>query len=247
MLPQPNFVYCLWHKIWATGYDLVDKVTVSNDDDIIPLSLYDCFKGFWAIWTTTNLEELREKKKAINYFLKSSILDVWLGSQILGFTKYCLRCDSYQNTTTYLKLLLLNKYANVNKKMAGHIKYLFFETLQVNTTISSFVAYFWNETTVRRRMGEAIYTHRGVMWYFILYITCMFPTSTNFSLHFISVSLAKRYKKLSWYCQITKNSIKQKSKQFVSCGKWRSWENILKKAEAYLNKVERKNQAKKFH
>ena len=133
------------------------------------------------------------------------------------------------------------------KKWAGQIKYLFFETLQVNTTISSFVAYFWNETTVRRRMGEAIYTHRGVMWYFILYITCMFPTNTNFSLHFISVSLAKRYKKLSWYCQITENSIKQKSKQFVSCGKWRSWENILKKAEAYLKKVERKNQAKKFH
>ena len=150
MLPQPNFVYCLWHKIWATGYDLVDKVTVSNDDDIIPLSLYDCFKGFWAIWTTTNLEKLREKKRAVNYFLKSSILDVWLGSeyvsQILGFTKYCLRCDSYQNTTTYLKLLILNKYANFNKKWAGHIKYLFFETLQVNTTISSFfiVGHTWH-------------------------------------------------------------------------------------------------------
>ena len=110
-----------------------------------------------------------------------------------------------------------------------------------------YVAYFWNETTVRRRMGKAIYTHRGVMWHFILYITCMFLTNTNFSLHFISVSLATRYKKSSWYCQITENSIKHKSKQFVSYGKWRSWENILKKAEAYLNKVERKNQAKKFH
>ena len=253
MLPQPNFVYCLWHKIWATGYDLIDKVTVSNDDDIIPLSLYDCFKGFWAIWTTTNLEELREKKKAINYFLKSSILDVWLGSQILGFTKYCLRCDSYQNTTTYLKLLILNKYANANKKMGrSHKVFIFWNLTGKHNNIKflycrTYVAFSWNETTVRRRMRDAIYTHRGVTWYFILYITCMFPTSTNFSLHFISVSLAKRYKKLSWYCQITKNSIKQKSKQFVSCGKWRSWENILKKAEAYLNKVERKNQAKKFH
>ena len=110
----------------------------------------------------------------------------------------------------------------------------------------TYVAYFWIETTVRRRMGEAISTHWGVMWYFILYITCMFLTTTNFSLHFISISLAKCYKKLSWYCQITKNSIKQKSKQFVSCGKWRSWANILKKAEAYLNKVERKTQAKNF-
>ena len=134
----------------------------------------------------------------------------------------------------------------------SHISFIFWNLPGKHNNINflycrTYVAYFWNETTVRRRMGEAISTHWGVMWYFILYITCMFLANINFSLHFISISLAKRYKKLSWYCQITKNSIKQKSKQFVSYGKWRSWENMLKKAEAYLKKVERKKPSKKFH
>ena len=176
MLPQPNFVYCLWHKIWATGYDLVDKVTVSNDDDIIPLSLYDCFKGFWAIWTTTNLEKLREKKKAVNYFLKSSILDVWLGSeyvsQILGFTKYCLRCDSYQNTTAYLKLLLLNKYANVNKKMGRSHKVFIFWNLTGKHNNIKFRGIFleWNNCE-KENGGSHLHPSGGyVILYFVYHM-----------------------------------------------------------------------------